>query len=81
MKTGAYLLINVTPGTELNVHNKLMKHDYVYHARVVAGLHDIICYVEDEDIELLKQHIYEIRGIAGVTRTVTCFAFNHDRTV
>jgi len=78
MKAGAYLLINVTPGTELTVHKNLMKQDYVYHSRVVTGLHDIICYIEDEDIETLKLHIFEIRRMTGITNTVTCFAFNHD---
>ncbi|MFP4458012.1 MAG: Lrp/AsnC family transcriptional regulator [Candidatus Zixiibacteriota bacterium] len=78
MKPGAYLLINVKSGTELMVHNDLMQKDFVYHSRVVTGLHDIICYVEDDNIELLKDHIYNIRKTEGVTRTVTCFAFNSD---
>ncbi len=78
MKEGAYLLINVKSGTELDVHKELMKKPFVYHARVVTGLHDIICYVEDDNIADLKKHIYTIRKEDGVTRTVTCFAFNSD---
>jgi len=78
MKPGAYLLINVQTGTELNVHKELMKKDYVYHARVVTGLHDIICYVENDTVAELKKSIYDIRKVDGITRTVTCIAFNSE---
>ncbi|RKZ26818.1 Lrp/AsnC family transcriptional regulator, partial [bacterium] len=46
MKPGAYMLINVATGEELNVVAELRKLPGVVNARVVTGLHDVVCYVE-----------------------------------
>jgi nitrate reductase NapAB chaperone NapD len=72
---GAYLLINVKSGTEMNVNEELSKISTVLQAKVVTGLHDIICYVEDEDMNTVKETIYAIRKIDGITRTVSCITF------
>ncbi|HDG68465.1 MAG TPA: Lrp/AsnC family transcriptional regulator, partial [candidate division Zixibacteria bacterium] len=41
MKPGAYLLINVATGEELNVVKEIRKLPGVINARVVTGLHDV----------------------------------------
>ena len=77
MKPGAYLLINVATGEELNVVDDIRKLPGVLNARVVTGLHDVVCYVEAESIEELKNEIIgSIRHVPGITRTVTCIAFD-----
>ncbi len=79
MKPGAYMLINVATGEELNVVAELRKLSGVVNARVVTGLHDVVCYVETDTIDELKNEIIgSIRHIPGITRTVTCIAFNGD---
>lgn len=77
MKPGAYMLINVATGEELNVVKELNRLPGVQNARVVTGLHDIVCYVEADTIDELRNEIIgAIRHIPGITRTVTCVAFN-----
>jgi len=77
MKPGAYLLINVATGEELNVVKEIRKLPGVINARVVTGLHDVVCYVEAETFDELRNEIIgSIRHIPGITRTVTCIAFD-----
>ncbi len=77
MKPGAYMLINTATGEEINVVKELRKLAGVQNARVVTGLHDVICFVDAENMDALKNEIIgAIRHIPGITRTVTCFAFN-----
>ena len=77
MKPGAYLLINVATGSEIQVADDLRKVEEVSGVRVVTGLHDIICYVEAEGIEELKRDIIEkIRRVPGIQRTISCIALN-----
>ncbi len=77
MKPGAYMLINVATGEELNVVSELRKLPGVVNARVVTGLHDVVCYVEADTIDELRNEIIgSIRHIPGITRTVTCIAFD-----
>ena len=79
MKPGAYLLINVATGEELNVVKEIRKLPGVINARVVTGLHDVVCYVEAETFDELRNEIIgSIRHIPGITRTVTCIAFDGD---
>lgn len=77
MKPGAYLLINVATGSELQVADDLRKLDGVSGVRVVTGLHDVIAYIEAESVEELKKKIVEkIRRVPGIQRTITCIALN-----
>ena len=78
MSQGAYLLINVETGTELAVQSKLHQYPCVKHSGVVTGLYDIVCYLEDDDLEKLKQDIYGIRKMNFINRTITCFAFRSE---
>ncbi len=75
MKHGAYLLINVETGREFDVTSNLASKPYVRHVSLVTGLHDVICFIENEELDALKEHVYGIRQIPGITKTVTCFAF------
>jgi DNA-binding Lrp family transcriptional regulator len=75
MAVAAYLLINTETGKEGSVVEALRKINGVRHAHIVTGLHDAICYVEAPELKDLKKIIIEeIRGIDGISRTVTCFA-------
>jgi len=77
MNPGAYLLINVATGSEIQVAEDLKKIDGVSMVRVVTGLHDVICYVEAESINDLKRDIIEkVRRVPGIQRTITCMALN-----
>jgi len=77
MKPGAYLLINVSTGSETQVADDLKKVAGISGVRVVTGLHDVICYVEADDLSGLKRDIIErIRRVPGIQRTITCMALN-----
>ncbi len=77
MAIAAYLLINTATGKEQEVVDALNKIPGVKHAHIVTGLHDVICYVEGGDLNEIKGIIIkEIRGVAGIQRTVTCFALD-----
>ncbi len=77
MKPGAYLLINVQSGKELDVYKALKQDNTVKNVHIVTGLHDLICYIEAEQYEDLRDEIIDsIRHVEGITRTVTCIAFN-----
>jgi len=75
MKHGAYLLINVQTGREFDVTSNLASKPYVRHVSLVTGLHDVICFIESDELDTLKEGVYGIRQIPGITKTVTCFAF------
>lgn len=76
MSHGAYLLINVDTGKELEVLRKIAAKKFVKLCNVVTGLHDIICFVEGDTVEALKKAVYGIRTIPGINKTVTCISFN-----
>jgi len=77
MKPGAYLLINVATGSETQVAEDLNKINGISGVRVVTGLHDVICFVEADDLARLKRDILEkIRRVPGIQRTITCMALN-----
>ncbi len=79
MKPGAYMLINVATGSELQVADDLRNIKGVTGVKVVTGLHDVICYVETNTLEELKKEIIDqIRKVPGIQRTITCFSFNND---
>jgi len=75
MKHGAYLLINVATGKEFDVTSNLASKPYVRHVSLVTGLHDVICFIESDELDTLKEGVYGIRQIPGITKTITCFSF------
>ncbi|MCK4644098.1 Lrp/AsnC ligand binding domain-containing protein [Candidatus Calescamantes bacterium] len=72
---GAYLLINTDGKEDERVLEELNRFPEVSNAHIVTGLHDIIVFVQEENIEKLTSFmIGRIRKIQGITRTVTCIA-------
>ncbi len=72
---GAYLLINTDGKADERVLEELNRFPEVSNAHIVTGLHDIIVFVQEENIEKLTSFmIGRIRKIQGITRTVTCIA-------
>ena len=72
---GAYLLINTDGKADERVLEELNRFPEVSNAHIVTGLHDIIVFVQEENIEKLTSFmINRTRKIQGITRTVTCIA-------
>ncbi len=79
MPVGAYLLINTDTGKEDEVLKALKKIKYVKNVHIVTGLHDLICYIEAEDLKKVRKVITkDIRSIKGIQKTVTCMSFDLD---
>ncbi len=73
--TGAYLLINTAAGKDVSALKALKKIKGVSQAHLCTGLHDIICYIEEKDIKAMGKILIEkVRGIDGITKTVTCIS-------
>uniref|UniRef100_A0A7C4UHB9 Lrp/AsnC family transcriptional regulator n=1 Tax=candidate division WOR-3 bacterium TaxID=2052148 RepID=A0A7C4UHB9_UNCW3 len=77
MSVGAYLLINVDTGKEEEVLKALRKIEGIKNVHIVTGLHDLICYIEADDLKKIKKIITkEIRGIKGIQKTITCMSLD-----
>ena len=71
MATG-FVLINVEPGSEIEVHKVASKMDFVSEANVLFGDHDLIVKVEADSVGDIARMVAEsIRSISGVTTTKT----------
>jgi len=71
MATG-FVLINVEPGSEIEVHNAASKMDFVSEANVLFGDHDLIVKVEADSVgDIARMVVESIRSINGVTTTKT----------
>jgi len=68
----AFVLINITPGTELQVLNDVKKIGGVEEAYVSFGVYDLIVRVKEDSIEALRELVtYHLRKIVNVTSTLT----------
>jgi len=68
----AYVLINIEAGKALNVLNAVKNLDGVKQVHLTMGLHDLVAYLEADDLFKLKDVITDgIHKVDGVTRTVT----------
>ena len=77
MTTKAYLLIETRVGESKEVLNKIAQLDGVKSADPVTGPYDIIAIVEREDLSDIASLVTgEIGSINGVSRKVTCVAFD-----
>jgi DNA-binding Lrp family transcriptional regulator len=77
MAVAAYLFINTETAQEQSVVDALKKIEGVKQAHIVTGLHDIICYIEGENLTEVKGIIInKIRNVSGIQRTITCFALD-----
>jgi len=73
MTSSAYVLINATPQKISEVLINIRKASSVNSAYAVTGPYDIIAYIEAEDInEVGKAVVFQIQGVEGVTKTLTC---------
>lgn len=73
--TGAYLLVNTQAGKDRTVLESLKKIDGVTQAHICTGLHDIICYIEEDDLKSMGDILIgKVRAVDGITKTVTCIA-------
>jgi DNA-binding Lrp family transcriptional regulator len=73
MGVSAYVFINVKSGNGMNAVEDIRKVKGVKQAHLVTGLHDVIAYLEAEDVnELGKVIVSQLQKVPGVDRTVTC---------
>ena len=71
MATG-FVLINVAPGSEIEVQKAASKMDFVSEANVLFGDHDLIVKVEADSVgDIARMVVESIRSISGVTTTKT----------
>lgn len=71
----AYVFINAASSKAHSIYKALKGSTKVKHVHVVTGLHDLIAFVEAEDVnKLVKVITDEIQGVEGITKTVTCLA-------
>jgi DNA-binding Lrp family transcriptional regulator len=73
LATKAYILMESAAGKTRDVVAALKALEGLKAADAVTGLYDVIVVLEAEDISAIG-HLVDanIRGIPGVTRTVTC---------
>lgn len=67
-----YVLINVQPGTEQQVHHDVKALPHVTDATVLFGDHDLIVKLEADDLATIAKAVVEhIRSVEGVVTTKT----------
>lgn len=70
-----YVLVNVEPGSEVNVFNAASTLSFVTDANLLFGDHDLIIKLEAENMgEIARLVVESIRAIPGVlnTKTLAC---------
>jgi DNA-binding Lrp family transcriptional regulator len=68
----AFVLLNITPGTEDQVLKAVRKTGCVEEAYHSYGVYDLIVRIKAESIEDLKELVtYQLRKIVNVTSTLT----------
>jgi hypothetical protein len=73
-KKRAYLLIEVDPGSEVDVIHKLEKLDRLTNIDFVHGEFDIVCVLEGSYSEI-DDAIITVRKISHIRKTTTLTAF------
>ena len=72
MKTSAFVLINVELGGEEDLLKKLHDIEGVTEAYMVYGVYDIVCKIQGDDLEKVKEIItWKIRRLDKVRSTLT----------
>lgn len=75
----AYVLIDAMVGRTKEVLADLQRMAGVKSVEAVTGPHDLIAVVEAESLKELGEVVLSrIRGVKGVTRTVTCMVIELD---
>jgi DNA-binding Lrp family transcriptional regulator len=74
MTAGAYALVNISGPQTKGTVGKIRKIKGVISAHIVAGLYDLVAFVEGESQEEIGELVIsKIRKTRGVTNTTTCF--------
>ena len=77
MPAKAYILIETSVGTSLDVADTLALLPGVEMVDTVTGPYDVIAVVEVSDLSTVGQMVSsEIHGINGVVRTMICVVLN-----
>ena len=72
MPAQAIVMINTDVGKEDQIFNELLKIDEVKRVYMVYGIHDLVVFVEAENMDKLRTLITDrIRKIEGVKSTLT----------
>lgn len=67
-----FVLITTHPGAEVSVREAVSKIEHVSGQWIVFGLHDLFVKVEaDDEVELTRCVVQEIRSIEGIADTRT----------
>jgi len=67
-----FVLITTEPGAELSVREAVSQFDSVVGQWIVFGGHDLFVKVEaDDDLELTRCIVQEIRSVSGISDTRT----------
>jgi len=67
-----YVLINVKPGEEFEVYQKVKDMDYVVDATILFGDYDIIIKLNAADLSIIAKTVVDtIRQLPGITDTKT----------
>jgi DNA-binding Lrp family transcriptional regulator len=68
----AYILFNITPGTEHQVLNDVKKVEGIKEAYVTYGVYDLIAKIKVDTVEALRELVTNhLRNIVNVTSTLT----------
>ena len=73
--SSGYVLVNVEPGSESDVHKVALSLDCVTDANMLFGDYDLIVKIEASSMGEIAGHVVEsIRAIPGVanTKTLAC---------
>jgi DNA-binding Lrp family transcriptional regulator len=71
----AYVFINAASSKANSIFKALKNNPKVKQVHIVTGLHDLIAFIEAEDVtKLVKAITDDIQSIDGITKTVTCLA-------
>jgi uncharacterized protein with GYD domain len=67
----AYILVNTRLGQIAAVTETFHKMHRFRDVHPVYGAYDILAEIECEDIHTLQQHVFALRKVEGVVRTMT----------
>ncbi|MFH1017719.1 MAG: Lrp/AsnC ligand binding domain-containing protein [Pseudomonadota bacterium] len=77
MKTYAYVLVSTEPRKHTETYNHLCDIPGVKSAHQTTGRYDVILWCEANDASAMsKMVIDKVRGVDGIRRTETLFAFD-----
>ena len=77
MPISAFILVDVTGDHTKSAFKTMTRIEGVKSVYAVTGSHDIIAYIEADSVEELSETVIsKIRGVDGVTKTITSLVLN-----